>query len=155
ALAQHQKGATPLAILDEAEKKLGDRVELRLARAGYWAQQGGKEAVPALDQIARGADKFSLQDQGRLLRGLAVAYARSGASALAEALWRELARRHPDDLGLQTILFDLALQAGDTETVKRVVAKLENIEGADGILWRYAKATALIAQAQAADRKGL
>ncbi|HYT87192.1 MAG TPA: tetratricopeptide repeat protein [Gemmataceae bacterium] len=154
-LAQRQKLETPLAILDEAEKKLGDRVELRLARAGYWAQQGGKEAVPALDQLARGADKFNPQDQERLLRGLAAAYARSGASALAEALWRELAQRHPDDLGLQTILFDLALQAGDTETVKRVVARLEKIEKTDGILWRYGKAAALIARAQTGDRKGL
>jgi tetratricopeptide (TPR) repeat protein len=38
------KPATILALLTEAEKHVGDRVELRLARATYWASHGGPKA---------------------------------------------------------------------------------------------------------------
>ena len=40
--------ARALPILDEASRRLGDQVDLRLAYARYWAERGGPQgAAPA------------------------------------------------------------------------------------------------------------
>ena len=66
-----------LKILDDAECQLGDRIELRLARANHWARAGGASASKALGRSEEGAEKFPAIDQERLLRGLAEAYLRN------------------------------------------------------------------------------
>jgi tetratricopeptide (TPR) repeat protein len=150
---RRKRPESALALLDEAEQKLGDGVELRLARAGHWAGRKGAEARQALDQLAQGSDKFPAEEQRRLLRGLAGAYARLGATAEAERLWGRVAE--PDDLGLRIALFDLALQAGDTAAVERVLEDMRRIEGPEGTVWRYGKAAHLIQAAKGGDAKAL
>src|SRR5262249_15337704 len=45
-----------LEILGRAEKKLGDRAELRLARARAWSRDAGPEAEKALRALEQGVD---------------------------------------------------------------------------------------------------
>src|SRR5262249_17754712 len=59
--------ATPRRILADAEKELGDRVNIRLAR-GRLAT--GPDAAQVLAGLADRADKFSQADQIELLAGL-------------------------------------------------------------------------------------
>jgi tetratricopeptide (TPR) repeat protein len=168
-----------LAILDEAEAKLGDRVELRLARAGCWARRGGKAARTALAELAGKKDHFSPDDHARLTRSLAAAFAQIGDLAEAQQLWQELAAERPNDLGVRLALFNLALQAGQTPEILAALKKdpehvpdavrqqlaaardamdkaleaIRNIEGESGDLGNFQQALLLTWEARTAGRK--
>src|SRR5207244_2647644 len=107
------KSGPALSLLDEAEKHLGDQIELRLARARYWARHPGEEAKKALTLLAWNPSKFKPEDQRRLLRGLAAAYQQIGEAKDAVRLWQQVAEQQQNDLSSRMTLFDLAVQAGD------------------------------------------
>jgi len=155
--AQGPKPEAALAILDEAQKALGDRVELRLARARYFAQKGGDDARKALQAMADGVDSATGQDRLTLLDGLANAFQIVGDRDRARDLWTRLAEAKPDDPRVATLLFDLALKAGpaDGPEVEKAIARLRLIEGDDGPLARYAEAAKIVALARSGDRSRL
>jgi len=144
-----------LGVLNEAEQHLGDRLELRVARARYWAWRGGSDAVAALVTLGQGGEKWPQADQRRLARELAEAYARIGEAKRAEAEWRKIAGRWKSDIASRLVLFDLALASGDESAMGRLVRELkEDIEGEEkGTLWRYCQACRLIRQAQIQEDK--
>jgi tetratricopeptide (TPR) repeat protein len=153
-----QRGATPqeaLPILDEAQRRLGDIVDLRLARAQYWADRGGDDAAKSLKALAEGLDGFADEDRWRLLRGLTAANARLGIVAEARRLWTLLAQGRPTDLTPWTALFDLALQGGDEATATRALDEIRRIEGPDGTSWRYGRVRLLARQAGRGDKRSL
>lgn len=137
-----------LALLEEAEKLCGDRVELRLARARYWSRRGGAEAPRALDHLSQGIDRFKPEEQRRLLPTLAESYLNIGEEKRAEAMWRQVAQRRSSDLGSRMALFDLALREGSDQATAALVQEIREIEGEAGTLWRYCKACQLIAKHQ-------
>jgi tetratricopeptide (TPR) repeat protein len=143
-----------LALLGRAEKQLGERVELRLARAAYLARRGD-EGRPALARLAEGIERFAADDQAKLLRGLAEATARAGDAPAAERLWAQLAGRRPNDLGVRLVLFDAALQAGDDTGMQRVLKEVARIEGPEGTLSSYGEACRLIRLARGGKKEVL
>ncbi len=144
-----------LALLDEADKRLDEGVELRLARARHWGQRGGRAARAALARLEGEAGKLSPADRERLLRGLAQAYAEAGAAKEAYRLWEQLAREHPDDLHLMLILFDRARQTGDEPGMERLTQEMYRVERADGTLWRYGRVCLLLGKARLGDKAAL
>jgi tetratricopeptide (TPR) repeat protein len=149
--ALHERQQQPdaaLAVLDEAERQLGDRVELRLTRGWLWSQRGGEEGRATLQRLTEKPHTFTSEERGRLLRGLASCQARLGNLAEARNLWTKAAEQAPTDLALKLVLFDLALQAGDDAAMQTLLKDLETIEGRDGSLWRYGQACRLISQAK-------
>jgi cellulose synthase operon protein C len=136
-----------LPLLEMAEKKLGDSVELRLARAQHWATEKGPTARDALSRLSENTTRFTEEDCHRLVRGLASAYSRVGDSAKSRELWSQLALQRPDDLGIRLAQFDLALRAGEEAAVEQVLDDMRRIEGPEGTLWRYSKVCQLIARA--------
>jgi tetratricopeptide (TPR) repeat protein len=148
-LAFHQRQqAKALEILDEAEKKLGDRFDLRLARARYWGQRGGEQAPGALARLLRNTGRFTPEKRRRLQREVADAYARAGVLGAAKRIYSRLAEEQRHDLGVKIALFDLAARQGDLATMKRLAASLHSLEGEEGTLWRYAQAGELIVRAR-------
>jgi tetratricopeptide (TPR) repeat protein len=155
-LAEAQgKNADALAILDDAEKRFGDHVELRLARIRHLLRTEDGDAVKSLGRLGEGLDHFSEADQQTLRRGLADAYAALNVPTPARKQWEEVARRKPNDLGVRVRLFDLALQMRDDDEAGRLVAEMRRLEGEKGTLWRYAAAARLVARAAPGDRKTL
>jgi tetratricopeptide (TPR) repeat protein len=136
------KSEALLATLDRAQRQLGDRVELRLARSRFVAQQGGPQAATRLGQLEKGLKQFSRTDRHSLLEGLAQAFARIGNLTEAERLWGVLAREQPKDLGLKLVLFDLALRAGNERAMRQLMEEIRKVE--EGSLWRYAQVSHLI-----------
>ena len=118
------KGEELPTLLDAAEKRLGDRVELRLARARYLAARGGPDVTQKLQALAGSLDKFSPVERGRLLSGLAELIARSGDSVKALALWADYADQHPKDLNVQLLAFDLALHSGNVPAQNRALSQI-------------------------------
>jgi tetratricopeptide (TPR) repeat protein len=114
-----------LPLLDEAGRHLGDRVELRLARAGWWVRRGGDEARQGLAKLKENLDQFTPGEQADLLDGLGEAFLQLGDRSEAGRLWQ------------------------------RSVALRRGIEGEEGTLWRDAEASRLIALARSGDPSGL
>src|SRR5262249_34315152 len=142
------KSPEPLAILDKAQKKLGDRIELRLARARYWAKRGDPEARKALKELA--ANTFKPEDQQRLLAGLADAYVQMGERDTALKLYDEVSKQQPKNSALKLRLFDLALRDGnkDSSYVEGLLDDIEKSEGRDSVVWKFGRAAYLIWRAE-------
>ncbi len=152
-----------LMILEQARSrpKLADRVELRLAQLRYLLLAIPGDKMPEekkvateklrgqLKQMEKDAKKLSVEaDQPRLLSALAEAHSLLGDSTEAERLWKQVAQQQPNDLGIRLVLFDLALLSKSTETMARLLEEMRDIEGENGVYWRYAKASFLIREAQ-------
>jgi predicted Zn-dependent protease len=126
-----------LAVLADAEKVLGDCVELRLARARFWSgRPDDKQRREALAALAKNADKLPADDRAKLLAGLAEAQYFAGDPVAARALLEELATlpAYKNDLRLRLVLFDLALKSGNES---RMQAALDSIRAAEGRAGRY------------------
>ena len=143
-------------ILDEAEQKFGDGVQIRLARAWHWMRRGGKEAPPALVRLTEGIERFDAPDQRRLLLGCAKGCGLLGDLGRADQLWRRLDKLQPHALTIKMALFDIALETGNHQAVDAFIADMRRIEGAPGTHWRYARAKLLIWRAlKDNDKEGL
>jgi tetratricopeptide (TPR) repeat protein len=145
-------------VLDAAVQKLGDSVDLRLARARYVSIRGGSQASVELAKLAEGLDKFTIDDQGQLLRGLAETYYRMGDNAGALKLWSQWAKQVPDDLNNRLVTFELALKANDDKAMSTTVAAIQSLEKreeTDGSVGRHCQAMYLIWKAERGDKSGL
>lgn len=150
-VALAERRGTPEAIpplLDEAERRMGDRADLRLLRARYLSVHGGPDAAGLVNDLGRDLDRFSPDDRRRLLRGLAEEISQSGDDPRALALWSQAVDERPEDLNGQILAFDLALRAGDEAAQGRALARIEAIEGDGGTLGRYSRARQIIAKAR-------
>lgn len=154
-LAERQKD-DPLAMADRAEQALGSRLELAVWRADYWGRRKGPEAPEELVKLERVADGLGAAEQNQLWARVAMAYAQIGVLDRAQRLWRQLAERLPGDIQVQLTGFDLALQGQDEEAARRATDRLRELEGDDGVLWRYAEAVLLARRAagQPAPQRG-
>jgi tetratricopeptide (TPR) repeat protein len=136
--------AKTLALIVEAEQKLGDRVELRLARARYWLRQGGEAASTALIKLEQNTGRFSPADQARLLAELADLYIRIGNDREAKRLWTQLAQLQPNNLRVRMALCELAYLTGAEGDFEPLLREIRALEGENGPQWRYAQACRII-----------
>jgi cellulose synthase operon protein C len=139
----HGERFAALAVLREAEKVVGDHVELRLARARFWASQpDGQQRCEALAAIKKDADKLPADDRPRLLAGLAEAQYLAGDPVAARALLEELALlpQHKDDLRLRLVLFDLAVKSGDDARIQAALDAIGTAEAGSGPYFLFARA---------------
>src|SRR5262249_29149720 len=144
-----------LETLDRAAQQLGDRMEIRLACARHWALPGQEGAAAALAKLEQDSGKFTLEEESQLFRGLASAQMRLGNTAEAKRLYTQVAAKQPKDLPSRLLLFDLAMQAGDDKALVRLIEEIRALEGEDGALWRFAKASRSLADARKGEKQGL
>ena len=147
-LMRQGKGDEALSLLDRASATLGDRVELRMARAQYWAARGGPKALEALKPLEADVAKFSRAEQGRMLRSLSVAYERLGLQNEAFALWLRLTELDPDASDIQLAVLKSALDQGDDALAAKASAAVLNSDGEDGPYSAFAAALPLLAAAR-------
>ena len=83
------------ALLDRAQRELGDRIELRLSRMLLISSRGGQQVVPALKELGRGLEAFSREERRRLLTVLAAELGRQQDREGAAGAWRDWPRRIP------------------------------------------------------------
>jgi cellulose synthase operon protein C len=153
-IGKQKKVDEALALLDEAQRQLGDQVELRLQRARLLAVKMGPQVVPVLIDLTQNIKAFSKDDRRKLLDGLAAELARQQNFEGANRLWSQLAEENPGDIRLRTILVDLAIQFGKKDEIEKNIAQIARIEGDDGIQSPYYQIRYLIWQIdQASDRK--
>ena len=92
-----QSGASPTAVLAEAESQLGPRVELSVVRTGLWlttpAAKRDSMPNPRLE-----LDRFNGKNRNRLLAAMVEAFSAAGERETALGLWNELADKEPNNL---------------------------------------------------------
>jgi len=145
---QQESPEEALAILEAAQRELGDRAALRVGRIEYWSRREGNQATEALTELGRNIEELPTEDQEPVLRALAAAYSRLDEPERALSVWEELAKQRPNDLGVQSSRFDLALRAGDGAIAEQALDRIRGIGGPDSTLGLYGEALLLIWQAK-------
>ena len=143
-------------ILDEAQRRLGERIELRRARLTYVLNPRRRsEVLEGLAELEKGSDTFSKKDRRLLLEELAMAYAQVGAARDADRLWDRLLEQYPTDLALRLKRFEQALRGEDKDALTRALDEIRRVEG-EGQSWSsYDEARLLVWQARRGDKAGL
>ena len=151
----HGKPADGLAILDEAQRQIGDNVDLRLGRIQFLSRLGD-ESRADLTALSRDLDRFSAEDRTRLEESLALVFTQLGDDKTAASLWTKVLDARPNDLRVATMLAELALRSepsgGRAATIKQAIARLRRIEGSEGTSWRRAETLRLLELVRQGDR---
>ena len=150
-LVQRKEFAAARALLDEARQKLGDQVDLRLARARFAIADNDPQVVSTLNDLAGGIEAFSREDRRKLLTELATDLGALKDLAGAARVWSRLAEEEPESLQPRVQLFDLALRAGDAKQAEAQIRAVEKLDEQFARLWR---ALYLTWQARAAGDAG-
>ena len=141
------------ALLEKADQQLGDLVELRLTRAKFSATKKGPEVIAVLNKLAQNIDRFSKDDQQRLLTGLADEYIRQEDLQAANRLWLEVAQLVPNNIEPRRKLLNLAFMMANEEEIKKNIKEIERIEGSEGLIGKYCQERYLVFQAEQASKK--
>jgi tetratricopeptide (TPR) repeat protein len=129
-------------VLDQAERELGDRVELRLARARFLLDRGH---APAEALAKLGADTHQFGDQEPFfLRNLAQVYVEFGKESEAAALRNRLVELGADDVRTRLALVDYAYRYEDEEALERHLEAIRSKEGQDSARTHFTEASLLI-----------
>jgi tetratricopeptide (TPR) repeat protein len=161
-----EQPAEVVRLIGEAEAKTGDSVDVRLAKARAWAADvrkreepppkgkpaGDAGAAPFPPALSVGLEKFTPDDQTRLLRGLMDAAYGAGRTAEALRLWQRLSAlpQHEHDPRIQLVTVELAIQAEDDAAVARALDEVRRIEGGPGPLWSYGEGLRLMRRGEKA-----
>jgi tetratricopeptide (TPR) repeat protein len=150
ALADRNNDAAKAAqYLKQGQSRAGDKVLLRLARAGLLARgKDGKAARESINQLLQGIETMSPEDQAQLLNGLGAAQYQAGNVDEARRLWTRMCElpRYRNDMRLRLLLFDLALQQG--EGVHQALDDIRDLEKGHGGFHRYGNALRLTWEAK-------
>jgi tetratricopeptide (TPR) repeat protein len=143
-----------LAILDEAERRAGRRVEWPLARVRYWTAVDDDSARKQLQALAGNLGRWSEDDHEQLATALGLALAQVDDQAGAEKLWRESAGRRPQNLGSRLLLLESAAMANRADDAKKLAGEIAQGEGGGGPLGCYAGAVVAWLNAQRDKKAG-
>ena len=154
ALAEMEKAAE---ILDEAQRELGDRVPLRIARARHLVRQLQVEAseeskqalIDQLQQLASDVDRFSDTDKGLLWQRLMEAWGLVGQMEETKRFCRLISELQPENRKVRLTLLELVRRTAKEgaiqqalQDVGRIAAEIDKIEDSEPH-WRYAEAVRL------------
>ena len=143
ALAQRQqKWEEADKLLQQAEDRLGDRMELRLMKAQQLFFREGKQSSAKLMELARNVERFSEEEQVRLWQGLLEISIRLNDVELTRQLCQSLVRKQPKNVQVQFLLFEFALRTGDKAGMEAAHKAIRDIEG-QGPYWHYCEAVRL------------
>lgn len=138
-------------VLEAAVGEVGQAATLRAAQVAVVARMAPAQAAERLEALEQAAEQLAETDRQPVLRALAGVYLRRGNVDRAERLWEQLTQLAPSDLETRRLLLELARQRGDTETVKRRAAALQQAAGDSSALGVYAEAVEAIAEAETTD----
>jgi tetratricopeptide (TPR) repeat protein len=152
ALAQLQgRSASVPGILDAAEKVLGDRADIRLARVRHLlVNNKTKEAQALLARLDATSSRLPEADRITWLNALASFHLDRGDVGAAQTALERQAAQEKRDLRSRLLLLDLYLAGNNEKGIARVIRELREIEGLEGVFWRYAEAVQLLRKKESA-----
>ncbi len=152
-----------MGVLDEARRRLGDRLEFRLAALQIAAAGDGSGQVlghglrpyPNLSDLEKGLDGYAPADRTMLLCRLAEAYYRIGKMSDGDRLCHQMAAEPATDLAGRVLLLEAVLPSEDDGLADGVLADVARLEGEDGAWAQYGRAARLMARGRLAEAKTL
>ncbi len=133
-----------LAVLEQARKELGDKVDFRIQAARLIGQRKGAGMVQAITALAEDASGFSKDDRHNLLTGLATELLRLQEYEGASRLLERLAVDEPNNMEVLLTLLDLQFQVGDRDRISSLISQIRTLDGEEGILGRYCEVRRMI-----------
>src|SRR5207253_5947237 len=77
-----------------------------------------------------------------------------GNTGQARRLWGQIVEKAPHDTQARLILFDLALRDNDQPALEQIADEVKALDN-EAAMWRYTRATAILAKGRAGDKSGL
>ncbi len=142
-------------ILEQARLTAGDLPELFEAELALYVARPPRKSRETFRRLEKDLDRLPPDDQTRLLGQMAMAWFQIGEYENGRRLCRRLAEHRSQDLPSRLTLLDLALRGGEERLLAQVVADLRQLEGEEGIWWRYGEAARLILRVQRGERSCL
>lgn len=137
-----------LKVLDEAQAKLGDQFELRLARIKLLAVRGGPDASAALMAVAEDLNSLPAQQRVDVLEAVAAELSRRNDPANAARVMQQAVSSAPNELQPRLLLLGLGIQADDKAVIEQALAEIRRIEGPESNNARYGEIEYKIWQAK-------
>lgn len=148
----HQRLGDPEAA-DQAQEKLADLQPdgntRYLVRSRLLAARGEVEA--AREVITQGLQTVPSEQRSSLQLALVALSLRDGKPKQAARELRGLQDTYPENVAILEQLADLAFERGDMQAAEQWETKLREVEGQDGLRWRYERARRLVVQASSAN----
>ncbi|MGF1578650.1 MAG: tetratricopeptide repeat protein [Gemmataceae bacterium] len=157
------KAETVEGLLKQAEGETGWQPEWDLFRVSQWfrrvsedsknAEEKLKDAREKLNTLIKQRENQPIADRNRLFRPLGLFLVNVGEYETAGKLWKKVAETSPDELGLWTSLFDLAVRTKDFEAGRESLKEIRRLEGEAGAWTAYGNAVLLIDSASREGKK--
>lgn len=126
-----------LKVLDDAQVKLGDQFELRIARVKILAARGGPDAAAALIAVTENLNALPTEQRVDVLEAVAAELSRMNDYAGAARLVAQAASMVPNDLQPPLLLLSLGIQGDDKAVIEQALAEIRRIEGSESNNARY------------------
>ncbi len=159
AFINQQAGPSPeskqqasMQCLQEAEKAVGDHVELRLAKAFLTIVQNKKDTVGALSKLEEGTEKFSQAERTNFHLRMSDIYQTIGYTKDAQRLLQKNLTANPNDLTALDRLVSIAQADQQFDEAQRLLKLMRDVEGDEGYQWRVASARGLLSKLQKGER---
>ncbi|MBL8821530.1 MAG: tetratricopeptide repeat protein [Planctomycetia bacterium] len=143
------------AVLSEAEKAVGDAVELRLARAATALSKSRADALSILGRCESNTDAFSMPQKVTLLSGLADFYISMGLYKDAKRLLETCNKLDPLHLASLERLIEIANLEKNEDEAKRLLKSMREVEGEEGFRWKLSSLNRMFEKLQNGDRSQL
>jgi cellulose synthase operon protein C len=129
-----------LAVLEQGEKTIGDKVDFRIARAAFLLR-GNPVDLKALAALGENTGSFSQADRYQLNAKLGTIFNSLGQRPQAREFLRKAATENSYDLALRLTLFDLAVQDNDAALQSQILAEIETLDGPGSAIKTLAEVT--------------
>jgi tetratricopeptide (TPR) repeat protein len=166
ALARVVSKGSPLEadkVLQQAAEKIGDSVDLRLARSVVLVSRTRRPTAADFQRLAANADKFEKQERRRLFLGLGEGAFRGSniaegdeskaLLALAIKYYQEAAGLDPNDLIARATIVDLAMLSDRKDLIDDVLSQIAKIEGEKGPIGTLARVIRRVPEVRKIDDK--
>ncbi|HEV3146009.1 MAG TPA: tetratricopeptide repeat protein, partial [Gemmataceae bacterium] len=150
-----QANANGLAILDEAQKPLGDVVELRLKRAAILLNRSPADVQRGFRELEQPAEAFTGEQKRQLREGLADMYFAAGDLMSAQRLYQQLAEQRPGDVPSRRMLFEIALREKQKDALAHALNEIRQLEPAGGTALPMLEARCQLFLAEEGDSSGI
>ena len=137
------------AVLNEACRRFGDRLELILARVRQARQAGTERGPQLLAELERVPESFRRSERSRLFEELAQAFAQFDLLDKALTYWQKAGVESPNTLEVHVGMANAAVRLADRRRPELALERLREIEGGDSANANYAVANDILGKAAA------
>ena len=141
-----------VAVIEQAERELGSRPELLIARIRLAAAGDVETTRRELFLLESRVGEISDPDRLGVVLELASAYEESGETDSAMRNWKRAAELEPNHLAIRLRMLGLAVRTGAVSEVAENLTEIRRIEGADGFYSCLSEAAYCMLRVRQGDR---